>query len=140
VQRKSGRGRRLWNTVGLCALLLLSSLGARAEETALQQYLRARLESLEVFKSLRIDGVELAAKALLPQVYETAQFRPLWTNPQQVDELLRAIEDMRLDGLDPEDYHLERLNRLRGELQAAPDAVGTLDLDLLMTDALVRVA
>jgi len=43
--------------------LLLSSLGARAEETALQQYLRARLESLEVFKSLRIDGVELAAKA-----------------------------------------------------------------------------
>ena len=140
MQLEFGRGRRLWNTVGLCALLLLSSVGARAEEAALQQYLRARLESLEVFKSLRIDGVELAAKALLPQVYEAAQFQPLWTNPRQVDELLRAIEDMRLDGLDPEDYHLERLNRLRGELQAAPDAVGTLDLDLLMTDALVRVA
>ena len=135
-----GRRRQIWSVSGLCAFLLLGPVDARAEESALQQYLRARLESLEVAQGLRIDGVELAAKALLPQVYEAAQFKPLWTNPHQVDELLRAIEDMRLDGLDPEDYHQGRLNRLRGELQAAPDAVGALDLDLLMTDALARVA
>ncbi|HKO92309.1 MAG TPA: L,D-transpeptidase family protein [Polyangiaceae bacterium] len=133
------RGRRFWSAVGFCALFLLPSLDARAEEAALQQYLRARLESLEVASSLRVDGVELAAKELLPQVYEATQFQPLWTNPQQVDELLRAIEDMRLDGLDPEDYHLERLRRLRAALQAAPDSVGAVDLDLLLTDALARV-
>jgi len=140
MQRRPHRGSRLWNAVGLCGLFLLGSVDARAEEAALQQYLRARLESLEASQGLRIDGVELAAKVLIPQVYEAAQFRPLWTNPRQVDELLRAIEDMELDGLDPQDYHKDRLNRLRSELQTAPDAVRALDLDLLMTDALARVA
>ena len=132
-------GNQLWKVLGLCAWLLLPSPNARAEEAALRQYLRGRIESLETSKSLRIDGVELAAKAVIPQVYETTQFEPLWTNPGQVDELLRTIEDMQLDGLDPEDYHFSRLTRLRSELQVAPDAAGALDLDLLMTDALARL-
>jgi murein L,D-transpeptidase YcbB/YkuD len=136
----SCRSRQLWIAVGLCASLLVRSVDARAEEADLQQYLRTRIESLEVSQSLSVDGVELAAKALLPQLYEATQFKPLWTNPKQLDELLRAIEDMRLDGLDPQDYHLDRLNRLRSELQRNPDPVGALDLDLLATDALARVA
>jgi len=136
----SCRGGPLWRALGLCAWWLLSSLDARAEEAALQQYLRGRIESFEVAKSLRVDGVELAAKALIPKVYAATHFAPLWTNPHQVDELLRAIQDMSLDGLDPQDYHLDRLHRLRSELQATPDEVGALDLDLLLTDALARVA
>src|SRR6187455_1343920 len=133
--------RRFWHAVALGATLQLTSIGAPAEEeAALHQYLRARIESLELSESLRIDGVELAAKALLPQVYAAAQFQPLWAEPKQVDELLRAIADMQLDGLDPQDYHFDRLQRLRAELQATPDPAGAVDLDLLLTDALARVA
>ena len=64
----------------------------------------------------------------------------MWTDPKKVDELLRAITDIRGDGLDPQDYYLDRLKKLRGELATHPDVGKEADLDLLLTDALARLA
>lgn len=123
-----------------CAVALwLYVSGVRANDTSTQEYLRERIETLELGKKLRVDGVALSATALIPEVYAATQFQPAWTDAKKVDELLHAIEDMQLDGLDPQDYYLDQLKRLRAEAATGQDRTAALDLDLLLTDALARV-
>jgi len=84
--------------------------------------------------------VRIAATRLIADLYPQSRFQPAWTDQSKVDDLLRAIADIHLDGLDPQDYYLDRLKRLRGELGAPPDVGKQVDLDILMTDALARLA
>jgi len=124
---------------GLVGLLLLLTASARGDEDAPQQYLRARIETLELARSVRVDGVELSAAPFLSRLYQATQFKPVWTDPKKVDQLLRALADMQLDGLDPKDYYLGKLEALRARVVESKDAQAALDLDLLLSDAFARV-
>jgi murein L,D-transpeptidase YcbB/YkuD len=84
--------------------------------------------------------VHITAVRLIAELYPQSRFEPVWTDPKKVDELLRAIQDIRGDGLDPQDYYLDRLKKLRAELATHPDVGKQVDLDLLLTDALARLA
>jgi murein L,D-transpeptidase YcbB/YkuD len=125
--------------VGLLGVLVLWSAPARADEDPLQQYLRVRVETLELSRSVRVDGIELSATQLIPKLYHATQFKPVWSDPKKVDQLLRAITAMELDGLDPKDYYLDKLQALRSRLSESKDPLAALDLDLLLTDAFARV-
>ena len=130
------------------ALLLLAALClgipnpsvAHADESPVQRELRHRMEALQAHGRLTVSGVRITATRLIAELYPQNRFQPLWTDQRKVDDLLRAITDIRLDGLDPKDYYLDRLTKLRGELGAAPDVGKQVDLDILMTDALARLA
>ena len=68
--------------------------------------------------------------------YAQAQFAPAWTRPADVDQLLAALRDLTADGLDPEDYALTELLRLRTvpvDPRATP--LQRAQFDLLATDA-----
>ncbi|MGB8329656.1 MAG: L,D-transpeptidase family protein [Polyangiales bacterium] len=119
---------------------LLASSGAHGDETPVQEELRLRMEALQAQGHLTVSGVRITATSLIAELYQTTHFQPVWTDPKKIDELLRAISDIRLDGLDPEDYHLDRLKKLQGELGAPPDVETQVDLDILLTDALARLA
>jgi murein L,D-transpeptidase YcbB/YkuD len=71
-------------------------------------------------------------------MYERRGFQPLWSNAASVDDLLRAIRDSEKDGLDPADFHLAAIERMRNARPRDPHAV--VDLDFLLTDSLVRLA
>ncbi len=118
----------------------LSSSAARADETAVQRELRHRMEALQAHGRLTVRGTRITAKRLIAELYPKNRFQPLWTDQRKVDDLLRAIAEIRLDGLDPQDYYLDPLTKLRAEYEAMPEVGTQVDLDILMTDALARLA
>ena len=74
---------------------------------------------------------------LVAQYYESQQFQPAWQDPARLDELVASIDDLRNDGLDPNDYHVEALQsyRLDVRMQSPLTLQDRADLELLATDA-----
>ena len=129
----------------LCAGVVLSlhCLAARAEaqDDAIREVLRSRVEALRETGRLDVRGTRIASAIVLPAVYERRGFRPAWRDARTIGQLVRAIRDAAADGLDPRDYHQALLERLRGEVAASGQSDDALlaDYDLLLTDALVRL-
>jgi murein L,D-transpeptidase YcbB/YkuD len=123
--------RRL-ESAGLLVLGLGLTLPAAASIDV--ESLRARVEAVRSGDQGPLRGETIAARHLLPAFYESRDFRPAWTDPARTASLLRAIHDAERDGLDPRDYHLRAL-----EPAGAAGEADELDLELLRTDALIRL-
>jgi len=118
------------------ALLLAQVATAQAADPEL---LRDRIEQLRANPETPIVGVRLAAVRLVSQLYERRGFAAEWS-ANTSEQLARAIDACEADGLDPEDYLRTPLAQARSAAAAAnapPDA--RIDLDLLQTEALVRL-
>ena len=126
--------------IAVVAFSIAALSGARADETPTQRELRYRVEALQARGRLAVDGVRVTAVWLVADLYTGSRFEPVWTDPKKVDELLRAIADSEHDGLNPQDYYLDRLNTLRAELKVKPTVQRQVDFDILLTDALTRLA
>ncbi|WP_405228291.1 L,D-transpeptidase family protein [Lentisalinibacter sediminis] len=109
-------------------------------EQAVRERLRQRLEQIEAETLYVIEGEPLAARALLPDLYAARRFRPLWFEAERRRELLALVRASADEGLNPADYHLAVLERHAAEIGAEADPYGRADRDLLMTDALARLA
>jgi len=136
-------GRRLGLTSFIFASLMFGTLFSsvvHADESDTQVQLRHRMEALDASGRLSIDGVRITAVRLIAELYPQSRFQPVWTDPNKIDELLHAIRDIRGDGLDPQDYYLDRLKTLREELALHPEVGKQVDFDILLTDALARLA
>jgi murein L,D-transpeptidase YcbB/YkuD len=96
--------------------------------------LRARVEAIRSGEG-QVGRETIAARTLLPAVYESRGFQRAWSEPARADALLRAIRESERDGLDPGDYHLRALDE--ASRSGSPD---DLELDLIRTDALIRLA
>ncbi len=81
----------------------------------------------------------ISSVILLPELYKKYNYRRIWTNPDSVRQLVDAIEDSYHDGLTPEDYHLSLIQQLQGPLSAKPDPAKQAELDVVLTDSLVRL-
>lgn len=99
--------------------------------------IEARATTLRDGGVVRAGGRTLASRQVLPTFYEDRGYRPAWGDRAQVDGLLRAIRESADDGLDPEDYHLSAIERLRPRATTPEPAA---ELDLLLTDAALRLA
>ena len=104
------------------------------------EMLRERVEGVRDDPAAVVHGEPIAARRALAELYANRGFTPAWTSAGARVELLRAIRDSALDGLDPEDYHLSALEQLYTQTQApgAPEGL-RLDYDILQTDALARL-
>ena len=128
------------------ALILLFLQGfavqwAMADDEKDRNAIRIELEQLVQSGSLKNSAASIASVKLLLEIYESRNYLPAWNNQQQIGELVNAIKSTAADGLDPSDYHLERVEFIYAELlagrQVSPEekAVG----DLILTDSLVRL-
>lgn len=110
-------------------------------DPGLREAIRAEAERLRESGRLSVDGIRIAAVALVPDVYERRGFAPGWRDPEKIGSLLTAIRSSELDGLDPHDYGLERIAALKRSLEAgrtlSPRAQA--GFDLLLTDSLIRL-
>jgi murein L,D-transpeptidase YcbB/YkuD len=120
------------------AIVLLASCAAppAPAQPDAAAILQARIGQLRNGVEVGIDGQSIASTVVLPEFYEQREFRPAWRDPRNLDALLAAVRDSRAEGLDPEDYHLSALARLRA---LPPGKERDVDLDLLATDALIRL-
>ncbi len=127
--------------VAILLFLVSFPLPSSAQEAGLSEAVGSEIEYLVSAGRLDIRGVRVASGELLVDVYERNRFSLAWTRPEQIGELLTAIEATATDGLDPSDYHFSQVRAayaqmLSGEPMAANDRA---ELDLLFTDSLIRL-
>jgi murein L,D-transpeptidase YcbB/YkuD len=126
----------------LVTVLFAAALGgtpAAAQQT--DELIRMRVEDLAASGSLTIDGESIAARQLLPRLYERRAFAPTWQSLAQVDRLLELIEEAWLEGLEPRDYHADAVRAARDAFAdpAALPPARRAELDLLLTDSVIRL-
>jgi L,D-transpeptidase YcbB len=142
-QREQGcRPSRLLYILGSVAALLALGLSiASAEIDHSREIIREKIEQLRLFKSLKIAEASVASTIVVPDFYERREFQLAWVKQTSIDDLWRAIREAEADGLDPRDYHLAALDRLRRALETSPTPTPAMlaDFDILLTDALVRL-
>ena len=107
----------------------------------IQKNIRAAIEQMIQAKKLKIGNAWIAATAILPEFYERRHFKPAWTTTDKINDLMRAIDEIEMDGLIPDDYHRGQLRHLYEEIEAQspPEAQLLASIDLLLTDALVQL-
>jgi murein L,D-transpeptidase YcbB/YkuD len=127
------RIRALWLLLAWAAAAMLSG---HAQEDA-SAIIQARTGQLRNGAEVKIGNASIASIVVLPDFYERREFQPAWTDPANLDALLRALREIEADGLNPRDYHVAALEALRA---ADSSAQRDADLDMLATDALVRAA
>lgn len=122
-------------------LLLLMTPLVFANDDADREALRLELEQLMETGSLRSSDADIAATGLVMQIYEQRGFMPAWNDQRQIGELVEAIKATTADGLNPSDYHLDRVEFAYTELLAgrlaSPDEWAVQDI--ILTDALARL-
>jgi murein L,D-transpeptidase YcbB/YkuD len=105
----------------------------------IQKNIRAAIEQMTQAGKLKIGDVWIAAIPILSEFYERRQFKPAWTATDKIDDLMSAINDIEMDGLIPDDYHIRQILKMsqKIELQSPPEPQLLAYIDLLLTDALV---
>ena len=122
----------------LLSIALAALAPARAQD--LDELIRVRVEQLQATGELEVAGVSIAARNLIPRIYEGRAFMPAWRTVSQVDSLLEIIEESYLEGLDPEDYHADAVRAARVALTDEALAPGErAGLDILLTDSVIRL-
>lgn len=121
--------------MGGVGLLLLVALTQRAD-SLLSEQIRIREEAADV---------HFARRASVLGFYARRAFRPAWANehgPNRLaDDLVASLNRADLEGLNPEDYHVNEIGsllayvRLAASAGRAPEPARLADLDLLLTDA-----
>jgi murein L,D-transpeptidase YcbB/YkuD len=102
-------------------------------------HIRAQIDRMRAGDCVKLDDCPISSTIVLPALYEKYRYQPIWKNADAVSQLLAAIEDSYHDGLDPQDYHLAGIRRLQASLAAGGDPATQADLDLVLTDSLVRL-
>jgi len=128
----------------LClSLLLVNPSLVQADETPaspIHRELQRRVETIQRTRKLIVSGVRISRTDIIADLYPQTGFEPVWTEPKDIDDLLRAIKDIYADGLNPQDYYLDKLAKMRAQVLAHPDPASQADFDILLTDALARLA
>ena len=110
---------------------------AAAADEGLEE-MRGRVESIRQGHEVRVGARRIASTFVLPALYEQRGFALAWTRPGAAEELLEAVRGAAADGLDPNDYHRPEIERRLARPPASE--AERVELDLLLTDALVRLA
>ncbi len=125
--------------VVLFCALLAAAMASVADEDALAPLLRARIDQQHDAHQHASTLGYLTLSDAVSQFYERRQFQPAWTQDATVDALLRELETIREDGLDPEDYHLAELRRRHARRQAGTlDMAAQAEFELLASQSYLR--
>lgn len=118
------------------------SLNEHVQDNIKNSLLIALDKDGKVQENLRLDYYKIAAA-----YYEKNDYQPLWSNSgsllPQVHSLMNYLDTSMLDGLYMEDYHYQKLNTIKRELETdsvkRTDAVLWTNADILLTDAFMHI-
>jgi murein L,D-transpeptidase YcbB/YkuD len=125
----------------LMLLALIMSVASSAASTPVSNFIQARVSAIQSGQSVHIQDTILASAIVLPALYARRHYAPVWSNPVSVRQLIRAIEAIDAEGLSPADYNLDTLKLLLEQHMepALANPEHSADLDLLLTDSLIRL-
>ncbi len=116
--------------------ILLSPFAAEAEDTS-SLFIQQRLEQLYFEEQDKIGEEPIYTASYLLDLYRKNQFQLLWTNQDNISQLMTAIIASAEEGLIPDDYHLKAITRYDNELKEASSMAKKVEYDLLLSDAMV---
>jgi len=111
-------------------------------QTEVGESVRRKLENIPPGDRVRVGSLSLEYNSEIHKFYTEENFQPIWIQGKGVNgavlDFLEAIENIKYDGLFPEDYHLGELQFL---VKNVEDGDGHLaDLEFLITDSFFRLA
>lgn len=116
-------------------LLAFTSV-AYAQDAAINDQIRDRIERFQMTGQLAVAGEEIAARDILWDLYHESSHSPLWVKQSHIDDLINLVGRAEEEGLLPRDYHYQALTGLRAAGASTPGAAA--DFDILLTDSLMR--
>lgn len=127
--------------VWLAAAWLALAAPARAQQQDVDELIRARVEELAATGMLEAAGASIAARNLIPKLYEARGFKPAWKSTEQVASLLEVVDGSDLEGLDPRDYHADSVRAAVAAFASvdALTAAQRADYDIMLTDSVIRL-
>ena len=117
--------------------LFLSQIGPVAAES--NSHIRSWIERIRTGNCTIEKDCPISSVTLLPELYVKYNYRHIWTNPDSIRQLIDAIMNSYHDGLTPEDYHLSLIQQLQSSLNAKSDLTKQAELDVVLTDSLIRL-
>lgn len=117
-------------------LLFLLADSVAAESNS---QIRNWVERIKSGGCVEAKGCPIASAILLPKLYEKYNYQLIWVNPSSVRQLVSVIKESYQDGLTPDDYHLFLIQKLQKSLVAEPDSAKEAELDVVLTDSLIRL-
>jgi len=138
-------GRAGWRALLAAALLAACATpqvaAAAPDPLEVAETLRRSVEQLRSTGEVTVAGRKLRSASALPEAYEARGFQLLWTEVANEEGLLGEIAVVGGEGLNPSDYHFEAIRAaLDRRSQEPSSAAAAATADLLMTDALLRLA
>jgi len=123
----------------IIVLLLLTVTGVtQAADTSASANVQKDIEQLLNTDGLDIQGVEILTRTILLDVYTDREFKPYWTHPDKIRELMELIQTSADHGLDPADYNIKQLNNILQRKLSNPSAEVEAEADILLMESLVR--
>ncbi len=103
------------------------------------ELLQGRMEELLFTGELSYAGKVVTSRELLPEIYGQHAFRPLWSAERTKELIAMIVVGAPAEGLLARDYHLDVLQKLLESERLKPDPLTRANLDILATDALIRI-
>ena len=122
----------------LIAFIFISSIFQPVSADAVSEALSDRMDELLFGGDLEINGAGIGGQDVLPEIYASRSFAPLWIDDDRIQDLLAMLDTAPEHGLDPDDYYVEQIRSLIARTQAAGSALDVANLDILLTAALTR--
>ena len=115
---------------------------AHAQDELVGGFIKTKVDQFRASGGLIIGNAQISSIRVLPPLYTKRDFHPIWTDGEKTEQLITAVRDTYGEGLDPRDYHLEEIERLRAKTRGSDSEDASLlgSLDILLTDSLVRLA
>ena len=131
---------RLVFCVLLCASAMLLPVSVTAD-SSVSGHIKQTMLELKQSGQLALDGVPIVSRQVVPKLYERRNYAPVWSNTDSVQQLFDQIQLAYKEGLNPDDYHLDKLKSLQLQLEQTPgDPSISASYDVLLSDALFRLA
>ena len=136
-----GHMRAIIQSALLAVAIFLPAVSV-GDDAANSEAIRVEIEYLRETNRLSIGGVDIATGNTLAEFYERRNFSPAWTDAGQVGELLALVLASHDDGLNPEDYHAEKIeiafNAIQEGRTLTPRQLAAVEM--LFSDSLLRLA
>jgi murein L,D-transpeptidase YcbB/YkuD len=137
---------KIWGIIfPIFFVIIVKAMPSQSMVSPIQELLRNRIESGGIPRRLLVGEELIYASVALPEFYERRMYRPAWINEKgllpQATSLLNALQTADAEGLRPNDYHWNTIERLLSEIRQARKTFIPfnprllVDLDLLLTDA-----
>lgn len=121
-------------------LLFLISLPFTGQAVGeVRELIRQHVGQLASGVPLKFGEDTIASVVVLPALYEKYDYQRIWRGQDSIEQLLSAVDSIYLQGLNPEDYHDKKIRSLLEDQETALDEGRQVELDLLLTDSLIRI-